>query len=78
MATSFKRAGLQKGDTTAWLVDLSGSNTESEFLEHAEKMNFTLLDDRPHLDIFDASRMGIVTNQNENAAIAHIHLADLR
>jgi len=41
-------------------------------------MNFTLLDDRPHLDIFDASRMGIVTNQNENAAIAHIHLADLR
>ena len=78
MATSFKRAGLQKGDTTAWLVDLSGSNTESEFLEHAEKMNFTLLDDRPHLEIFDASRMGIVTDRNENAAIAHIHLADLR
>ena len=78
MATSFNRAGLQKGDTKAWLVDLSCSNMESEFLEHAEKMNFTLLDDRPNLEIFDASRMGIVTDKNENAAIAHIHLADLR
>ncbi|MDC0557447.1 EKC/KEOPS complex subunit CGI121/TPRKB [Candidatus Poseidoniaceae archaeon] len=78
IATSFNRAGLQKGDTTAWLVDLSCSNLELEFVEHADKMDFTLLDDRPNLEIFDSSRMGIVSPKNENAAIAHIHLADIR
>ncbi len=78
IATSFNRAGLQKGDTTAWMVDLSCSNSDSDFVEHADKMDFTLLDDRPNLEIFDSTRMGIVSTKNENAAIAHIHLADIR
>lgn len=78
IATSFNRAGLQKGDTTAWMVDLSCSNSDSDFVEHADKMGFTLLDDRPNLEIFDSTRMGIVSTKNENAAIAHIHLADIR
>jgi tRNA threonylcarbamoyladenosine modification (KEOPS) complex Cgi121 subunit len=78
VAASFKRAGLCKGDTTAWIVDLSCEEEQYMFTEHARRMNFKVLDDRPNLSIFDAKRMGIELGQNENAAIGHIHLADLR
>jgi tRNA threonylcarbamoyladenosine modification (KEOPS) complex Cgi121 subunit len=78
VAASFKRAGLCKGDLTAWIVDLSGEEEQDMFAEHAKRMNFKVLADRPNLSIFDAKRMGIELGENENAAIGHIHLADLR
>ena len=78
IATSFNRAGLCKGDTTAWLVDLSCTGTDEDYEEHASKMKFKILDDRPNITIFDSTRMGISVSENENAAIAHIHLADMR
>ena len=78
IATSFNRAGLCKGDTEAWIVDLSGQDIEEEYSEHAEIMGFNLLEDRPDISIFDAKRMGINSTDYENAAIAHIHLADIR
>tara|TARA_B110000881_G_scaffold185148_1_gene173228 strand:- start:175 stop:492 length:318 start_codon:yes stop_codon:yes gene_type:complete len=78
VAASFKRAGLCKGDLTAWIVDLSGEEEQDMFAEHAKRMNFKVLADRPNLSIFDAKRMGIELGENEDAAIGHIHLADLR
>ena len=78
IATSFKRAGLCKGDTEAWIVDLSAEGIDDNFSEHAEIMGFKILEDRPHVGIFDAERMGITSSDLENAAIAHIHLADMR
>ncbi len=78
VAASFKRAGLCKGDKTAWIVDLSCTESQDMFAEHANRMRFQILDDRPNLSIFDSERMGIENGQDENAAIAHIHLADLR
>ena len=78
IATSFNRAGLCKGDTAAWIVDLSGEDNQGGFVEHANAMGFELLADRPNIDIFDAERLGIFSHDYENAAIAHIHLADIR
>ena len=78
VASSFKRAGLCKGDKNAWIVDLSGESGIELFTEHAQRMNFKELDDRPNLSIFDAQRIGIESGTDENAAIAHIHLADIR
>ena len=78
VAASFDRAGLCKGDTTAWIVDLSCESSSEMYVEHANKMGFTVLEDRPCLDIFDAQRIGIDVGVDENAAIAHIHLSDLR
>ena len=78
VATSFKRAGLGVGDKTAWIVDLSGQNSEELFEKHANRMGFEILQDRPNLDIFDHQRLGIEGESSENAAIGHIHLADLR
>lgn len=78
IANSFKRAGLCKGDETAWIVDLSGEESDEMFNIHAQKMNFEILNDRPNLDIFDSQRMGIEGSSSEDAAIGHIHLADIR
>tara|TARA_B110000495_G_C22754026_1_gene441668 strand:- start:42 stop:458 length:417 start_codon:yes stop_codon:yes gene_type:complete len=78
VAASFKRAGLRKGDDTAWIVDLSCDDNDDMYVEHARKMNFKILDNRPSLEIFDAQRIGIERGIDENAAIAHIHLSDLR
>ena len=78
VAASFKRAGLCKGDKTAWMVDLSCSESQEMFEEHASRMKFEILEDRPNLSIFDGERLGIENGRDENAAIAHIHLADLR
>ena len=78
IATSFKRAGLRRGDRTAWIVDLSAKQPEESFFQHAEKMNFKIIDVRPNLSIFDSERMGIEGEPSENAAIGHIHLSDLR
>ena len=78
VASSFKRAGLCEGDTTAWIVDLSCEAASELFAEHANRMNFKILEDRPDLAIFDAKRIGIESGVGENAAIAHIHLADMR
>ena len=78
IATSFKRAGLCQGDANAWIVDLSGKATDEMFRSHAEKMGFQILDERPNLDIFDSERMGIEGQKDENGAIGHIHLADMR
>ena len=78
IATSFKRAGLCKGDETAWIVDLSCEQTDEMFLQHAKKMDFQIIDDRPNLSIFDSARMGIEGESSEDAAIGHIHLSDLR
>ena len=78
IATSFSRAGLCKGDKTAWIVDLSTNEADEMFLLHAEKMDFRILDDRPNLEIFDSERMGIEGDKSEDGAIGHIHLADLR
>ncbi len=78
IATSFKRAGLCKGDVSAWIVDLSGQADDEMYCNHAEKMGFKILDDRPNLEIFDSQRMGIEGEKDENGAIGHIHLADLR
>ena len=78
VASSFKRAGICEGDTTAWIVDLSGESDSEIFEEHARRMNFKTLEDRPDLSVFDARRIGIESGADENAAIAHIHLADMR
>ena len=78
IATSFKRAGLCKGDVSAWIVDLSGQADDEMYCSHAERMGFKILDDRPNLEIFDSQRMGIEGEKDENGAIGHIHLADLR
>ena len=78
IANSFKRAGLCKGDETAWIVDLSGEESDEMFNIHAQKMNFEILNDRPNLDIFDSQRMGIEGTSSEDAAIGHIHIADIR
>lgn len=78
VAASFERAGLCKGDTTAWIVDLSGESNDEIYSSHAEKMGFSIMADRPNLEIFDARRIGIEIGVDENAAIAHIHLSDLR
>ena len=78
VASSFKRAGICEGDTTAWIVDLSGESGSEVFEEHARRMNFKTLEDRPDLSVFDARRIGIESGADENAAIAHIHLADMR
>ena len=78
IATSFKRAGLCIGDETAWMVDLSCEQSEEMFTQHAEKMKFQVIDDRPNISIFDSARMGIEGDGSEDAAIGHIHLSDLR
>ena len=78
IATSFNRAGLCKGDTTAWMIDLSCNADEEMYVAHADKMGFKMLDHRPNLEIFNSQRMGIEGENDENGAIAHIHLADLR
>ena len=54
ISTSFKRAGLLQGDNEAWIVDLSGEASDELFTEHAERMGFEILDDRPGLDVFDS------------------------
>ena len=41
-------------------------------------MDFKILDQRPSIEIFDFTRMGIEIGNDENAAIGHIHLSDLR
>ena len=78
IATSFSRAGLVKGDLNAWIVNLSGEDDSEIFQKHADIMGFTILDDRPNIEIFDSKRMGIDGEKSENGAIGHIHLADLR
>jgi len=78
ISTSFKRAGLLQGDKEAWIVDLSGEADNESYLDHAQRMGFEILDDRPNLDIFDSERLGIEGEKSENGAIGHIHLADLR
>ncbi len=78
IATSFNRAGLRRGDQTAWIVDLSAKQPEESFFQHAKKMNFEITDVRPNLSIFDSERMGIEGEPSEDAAIGHIHLSDLR
>ena len=78
IATSFKRAGLAKGDLNAWIVNLSGEDDDEMFNKHAMAMGFQILDQRPNLTIFDSERMGIEGAISENGAIGHIHLADLR
>ena len=78
ISTSFKRAGLLQGDKEAWIIDLSGQASEESYIEHAERMGFEVLDDRPGLDVFDSERLGIEGEKSENGAIGHIHLADLR
>ncbi len=78
ISTSFKRAGLLQGDKEAWIVDLSGEADNESYLEHAQRMGFEILDDRPNLDIFNSERLGIEGEKSENGAIGHIHLADLR
>lgn len=78
ISTSFKRAGLSQGDKEAWIVDLSCEADNESYHEHAQRMGFEILDDRPNLDIFDSERLGIEGEKSENGAIGHIHLADLR
>ena len=78
ISTSFKRAGLLQGDKEAWIIDLSGQASDESYIEHAERMGFEVLDDRPGLDVFDSERLGIEGEKSENGAIGHIHLADLR
>ena len=78
ISTSFKRAGLSQGDKEAWIVDLSGEADNESYHEHAQRMGFEILDDRPNLDIFNSERLGIEGEKSENGAIGHIHLADLR
>jgi len=78
ISTSFKRAGLLQGDREAWIVDLSTQGNEESYVEHARRMGFEILDDRPNLGIFDSERLGIEGEASENGAIGHIHLADLR
>ena len=78
VATSFKRAGLVEGDKTAYIVDLSINEHESVFESNADVMGFKILKDRPNLEIFDHIRLGINGEKTENAAIGHIHVADLR
>ena len=78
VATSFKRAGLVEGDKTAYIVDLSNKESESVFEKNANNMGFKILKDRPNLEIFDHLRLGITGEKTENAAIGHIHIADLR
>ena len=78
IATSFKRAGLVEGDKTAYIVDLSNKESESVFEKNANNMGFKILKDRPNLEIFDHLRLGITGEKTENAAIGHIHIADLR
>ncbi|MEE2985819.1 MAG: hypothetical protein VX366_06350 [Candidatus Thermoplasmatota archaeon] len=78
VATSFSRAGLVKGEEFAWIVDLSGEASMDDFTKIAEKMSFQITGQRPNLEIFDHHRLGIEGEKSENAAIGHIHLADLR
>ena len=78
ISTSFKRAGLLQGDKEAWIIDLSGQANDESYVEHAKRMGFEILDERPNLEIFDSVRMGIEGEKSENGAIGHIHLADLR
>ena len=74
----YKRQGLLQGDKEAWIVDLSGEASGDLYADHAERMGFEILDDRPGLDVFDSERLGIEGEKSENGAIGHIHLADLR
>lgn len=78
ISTSFKRAGLSRGDENAWMVDLSGNDDDDIFQKHCRIMGFKILEDRPNLSIFDSEKMGIEGQKSENGAIGHIHLADLR
>ena len=78
VATSFKRAGLAVGDKNAWIVDLSCRENQESFERNAAVMGFKILKDRPSLQIFDHTRLGISGKKTENSAIGHIHLADLR
>ena len=49
-----------------------------DFTKIAGKMSFQITGQRPNLEIFDHLRLGIEGEKSENAAIGHIHLADLR
>ncbi len=72
------RAGIIVGEKYGYIVDLSCNASEEDFTSHAAKMNFTILDDRPSLEIFDAKRLGIDNGEDENAAIGHVLTSDLR
>jgi tRNA threonylcarbamoyladenosine modification (KEOPS) complex Cgi121 subunit len=78
ISASFTRAGIIVGEKYGYIVDLSCNASEEDFTSHAAKMNFTILDDRPSLEIFDAKRLGIENGEDENAAIGHVLTSDLR
>ena len=77
ISLGFTRAGIVEGDEYAWIVDLSEGDEQSDYTMLAEKMGFELISDRPSLDLFDATRLGIDSGASEDIAIGHIHLADL-
>ena len=78
ISASFSRAGIIEGEKFGYIVDLSNSASFAEFESHATRMDFKILDQRPSIEIFDFTRMGIEIGNDENAAIGHIHLSDLR
>ena len=78
ISASFTRAGICEGDKYGWIVDLSGNSNKEGLESHANRMGFKINDLRPSVDLFDAKRMGIEEGVDENAAIGHIHLSDLR
>ncbi|RAH13148.1 MAG: hypothetical protein CMB20_005250 [Methanobacteriota archaeon] len=78
ISASFSRAGIIEGENFAYIVDLSCTATEQDFENHAERMGFEILAERPNLSIFNAPRIGIENGDDENAAIGHVHLSDMR
>ena len=78
ISASFSRAGIIEGENFAYIVDLSCTATEQDFENHAERMGFEILAERPNLSIFNALRIGIENGDDENAAIGHVHLSDMR
>ena len=78
VSASFKRSGLSEGDTHAWIIDLDNSSDESDFENHATLIGSKIVSERPSLQLFKATRLGIETGEDENAAIGHVHLADMR
>ena len=57
---------------------MTGRGTILDFENHAERMGFEILAERPNLSIFNAPRIGIEIGNDENAAIGHVHLSDMR
>jgi len=78
ISASFSRAGIIEGEKFGYIIDLSSSAKPGDFESHAARMDFKILDQRPSLENFDFIRMGIEIGDDENAAIGHIHLSDLR